>query len=173
MEKATFAGGCFWAMEEAFAKTEGVVATRVGYMGGDVPDPTHEAVRQGATGHAEAVEVTYDPLRVDYDDLLEVFWSAHDPTQLDRQGADIGPAYRSTIFCHTAEQCDAAQRSRTVQSKMKRFRNAIVTELQPATTFYPAGESHQHFVAKERARNRLWSPPIAEATADSRGRRTK
>ena len=172
MEKATFAGGSFWAIENAFAGLNGVISTRVGYTGGHVPDPTHEQVRSGQTGHAEAVEITFDPARISYDDLLEVFWSTHDPTQLNRQGADIGTAYRSEIFYHSADQCDAARRSRTVQSKMKRFRNAIVTELQPAGPFYPASESHQHFLAKERAHNRPLSPPISESTFASRDRRT-
>ena len=171
MEKATFAGGSFWAIENAFTGLDGVISTRVGYTGGHMPDPTHEQVRSGQTGHAEAVEVTFDPARISYDSLLEVFWSVHDPTQMNRQGADIGTAYRSEIFFHSKEQCEAAQRSRTVQSKMKRFRNAIVTELQQAGPFYPASEAHQHFVAKERAHNRPLSPPIFESTFDSR--RTK
>lgn len=173
MEKATFAGGSFWAIEDAFSRLDGVISTRVGYTGGHVPDPTHEQVRHGVTGHAQAVEVTFDPARISYDDLLEVFWTAHDPTQLNRQGADVGSAYRSEIFYHSPDQCQAAQRSRTVQTKMKRFRSAIVTELQPAGPFFPAAEPHQHFLAKERAQHRLMSPPIYESSYQSRGLRTK
>lgn len=173
MEKATFAGGSFWALEDAFAGVEGVISTRVGYTGGKEPHPSHEQVRRGQTGHAQAVEVTYDPDQVSYEELLEVFWSSHDPTQLNRQGADIGPAYRSEIFYHSQEQCETAQRSRTVLNKMKRFRAPIVTELQPAGEFYPAAEEHQHFLAKERARHHLVTPPIFETTWESRGLRTK
>jgi len=173
MEKATFAGGSFWGLEDAFAGVKGVLSTRVGYTGGTVPNPTHEQVRHGDTGHAQAVEVTFDPEQVSYDDLLEVFWKSHDPTQLNRQGADIGSAYRSAIFYHSDAQCEAAQRSRTVQTKMKRFRGAIVTELQPAGEFYPAAEEHQQFLAKERARNHIVTPPIFETTWESRGLRTK
>ncbi len=169
MEKATFAGGCFWGLEDAFAGVEGVISTRVGYTGGHVPNPTHEQVRSGATGHAQAVEVTYDPARVSYEDLLEVFWSAHDPTQLNRQGPDIGTAYRSVIFYHNEAQCEAAQRSRTVLNKMKRFRSPIVTELQPAGPFYPAEERHQRFLAKEREHNHLLTPPVFESTYEPRG----
>jgi len=173
MEIATFAGGSFWAMEDAFAGLDGVLSTRVGYTGGHIPNPTHEQVRRGETGHAQAVEVTFDPARIRYDELLDVFWAAHDPTQLDRQGPDVGTAYRSEIFFHSPEQCQAAQRSRSVQTKMKRFRSAIVTELQPAGPFYPAAEEHQHFLAKERAHNHRASPPIFESTWASRGIRTK
>lgn len=173
MEKATFAGGSFWGLEDAFASVKGVLSTRVGYTGGHVPNPTHEQVREGNGGHAQAVEVTFDPSQVSYDDLLEVFWRSHDPTQLNRQGADIGPAYRSAIFHHSEKQCQAAQLSRTVLNKMKRFRAPIVTDIQPAGEFYEAEEAHQHFLAKERAEHHIVTPPVFETTWESRRLRTK
>jgi peptide-methionine (S)-S-oxide reductase len=171
METATFAGGCFWALEEVFRQAHGVVQTEVGYMGGHVPSPTHAQVRSGSTGHAEVVNISFDPGLVSYDDLLKLFFSSHDPTQLNRQGPDIGPEFRSAIFYHSAEQCQAANSARAVFRQMKRSPHPVMTELVPASVFYPAAEIHQHFLAKEQARNRPWYPPVAEALACAGGPR--
>lgn len=168
---ATFAGGCFWAVEEAFSGLRGVLATEVGYMGGRVPNPSHAAVRSGETGHAEVVSITFDPAAISYESLLNVFFSIHDPTQYNRQGADIGPAFRSAIFYHSDVQRELAARTRKILNQMKRFRQPIMTEIAPAAEFYPAEERHQHFLAKERARNHPWHPPIAEALAEAKGLR--
>ena len=173
MEKATFAGGCFWAMEEAFREVPGVTATRVGYTGGHVPHPSHAQVRSGTTGHAEAVEVTFDPGRTSYEDLLDIFFTSHDPTQLDKQGPDIGKEFRSAVFYHSPEQKAAAQLCRTVLMQMNRYHGPIVTEFCAATEFYPADEMHQHFLAKEAAKNRPWHPPVAEALERSQTHRSK
>jgi len=170
---ATFAGGSFWALEHVFDHLKGVFDARVGYTGGHVANPTHEQVRSGKTGHAEAVEVMYDPDVISYDQLLETFWNAHDPTQLNRQGPDIGPEFRSAIFYHNAEQCQAAERSRAVLMKLKRFRNPIVTVIAPAGVFYPAAEKHQHYIDKENAQNRPWTYNIAENIEKGHGFRTK
>lgn len=170
MEKATFAGGCFWAVEDAFENVPGIISTRVGYAGGHVVDPTHEQVRTGTTGHAEAVEITFDPDEVSYDQLLDIFWHSHDPTQLNRQGPDVGTEYRSAIFYHSMAQHDAAERSRAVLMRMKHFRAPIMTEIIAASAFYPAEEKHQHFIAKERARGHHWSPPISESLGNDRSR---
>ena len=173
MEKATFAGGSFWAMEEAFREVPGVTATRVGYTGGHVPHPSHAQVRSGTTGHAEAVEVTFDPDRISYENLLEVFFNNHDPTQLNRQGPDRGTEFRSAIFYHSAAQKDAAQLRRLVLTKMNRFQGPIATEFCAATEFYPAEEKHQHFLAKEAAHHHPWHPPVAEALESTRNHRGK
>ncbi|MBA2536357.1 MAG: peptide-methionine (S)-S-oxide reductase MsrA [Actinobacteria bacterium] len=148
MEKATFAAGCFWGVEAAFRQLPGVTATRVGYTGGAVENPTYELVCSDGTGHAEAVEVTYDPERVAYDDLLEIFWSNHNPTTRNRQGFDIGSQYRSAIFFHSAEQEAAARASKERLAAEARFRNPIVTEIQPAPEFYEAEDYHQQYLEK-------------------------
>lgn len=171
METATFAGGSFWALEEVFREAYGVLQTEVGYMGGHVAAPTHAQVRSGTTGHAEVVNIKFDPERVSYDDLLKMFFNSHDSTQLNRQGPDIGPEFRSAIFYHSAEQCQAADSARAVLRQMKHSRQPVMTELTAASTFYPADEMHQHFLAKERARNRPWYPPVAEALAHAAGPR--
>ncbi len=148
MEKATFGAGCFWEVESAFRQVPGVVETAVGYAGGTKDNPTYEQVCTGSTGHAEAVEVTYDPERVSYEDLLNVFWTNHDPTTLNRQGPDRGTQYRSAIFYHDGTQQKAAEASKEQMNRSGRFPNPIVTEITPTSTFYPAEEYHQRYLEK-------------------------
>ena len=148
MEKATFAAGCFWGVEAAFRRVPGVTATRVGYTGGTVPNPSYELVCSDTTGHAEAVEVTYDRERVSYDELLDVFWSSHNPTTRNRQGFDVGSQYRSAIFFHTREQEAAARASRDRLEAEGRFGRPIVTEIEPASAFYEAEDYHQRYLEK-------------------------
>ena len=148
MAQATFAAGCFWGVEAAFRRVPGVLATRVGYTGGSVADPTYEDVCSHRTGHAEAVELDYDPARVSYDDLLQVFWEEHDPTQRNRQGPDVGSQYRSAIFVHDAEQEAAALASREQLAESGRHQRHIVTEITPAPTFYAAEDYHQQYLEK-------------------------
>jgi peptide-methionine (S)-S-oxide reductase len=148
MEKATFAAGCFWGVEVTFRNVEGVVDTRVGYTGGHVEQPSYRQVCTGRTGHAEAVEVAFDPERVSYDRLLDVFWDVHDPTTLNRQGPDVGTQYRSAIFFHTPEQEEAAIASKQRLEAERRFRKPIVTEITPASTFWPAEDYHQQYLVK-------------------------
>ncbi len=147
-EKATFAAGCFWGVEAAFADVDGVISTRVGYTGGTVSNPTYEEVCAGRTGHAEAVEVTFDPAVVGYDHLLIRFWSIHDPTTKDRQGPDIGSQYRSSVFTHSEEQQKKATASRERMDRSRRFGKPIVTEILPASHFWPAEEYHQQYFRK-------------------------
>ncbi|HVQ01390.1 MAG TPA: peptide-methionine (S)-S-oxide reductase MsrA [Candidatus Thermoplasmatota archaeon] len=149
MEKATFAAGCFWHVEEAFRCLEGVESTRVGYTGGTMKNPTYEDVCTDKTGHAEAVEVTFDPTKITYDELLEMFWEIHDPTQLNRQGPDRGTQYRSAIFYHTPEQKAAAEHSKQKLEQSKLYRKKIVTEIAPATEFYQAEDYHQQYLEKQ------------------------
>jgi len=147
---ATFGAGCFWGVEEVFRKRDGVLATAVGYMGGFVKDPSYEQVCTGETGHAEVVQVTYDPAKVTFQELLEVFWSIHDPTQLNRQGPDVGPNYRSVIYFHDPEQAKIARASKLDVEVSGRFGfGKIVTLIQPATTFYRAEEYHQQYFGKK------------------------
>ena len=148
--KATFAAGCFWHVEDLFAKTSGVTATRVGYTGGTPADPSYHDVCSDTTGHAEAVQVEYDPNKVSYDDLLRIFWENHDPTTLNRQGPDVGSQYRSAVFCHDDQQIEAAQRSKDDLSKSGRYPRPIVTEVKPAREFYDAEEYHQKYFDKMR-----------------------
>ncbi|MCP3902193.1 MAG: peptide-methionine (S)-S-oxide reductase MsrA [Planctomycetes bacterium] len=148
MDIATFAAGCFWGVEEAFRQVQGVTATAVGYAGGTVDDPSYEQVCGGDTGHAEVVRVEYDPAEVEYDRLLEIFWSVHDPTQNDRQGPDIGSQYRSAIFYHSPEQEAAARASKTSLEDSGRCRGPIVTEIAPAGPFHRAEEYHQQYLLK-------------------------
>src|SRR5437868_4836092 len=137
LEKATFGAGCFWGVEADFRQIKGVVSTSVGYSGGSLQNPSYRDVCTGRTGHAEVVEVVYDPARVSYDELLKVFWENHDPTQLNRQGPDWGHQYRSAIFFNTPEQQAAAIASREQLEKSGRYRKPVVTQIVPATTFYP------------------------------------
>ncbi|MDQ6632625.1 MAG: peptide-methionine (S)-S-oxide reductase MsrA [Verrucomicrobiota bacterium] len=146
MEKATFGAGCFWGVEAAFRQLKGVASTRVGYLGGSFENPTYEDVCSRETGHAEVVEVTYDPAQISYDDLLAVFWMQHNPTTLNRQGPDIGDQYRSAIFFYTPEQEAAARASKT--KFQTHFKNPIVTEITPASEFYPAEDYHQGYLEK-------------------------
>jgi peptide-methionine (S)-S-oxide reductase len=148
MEKATFAAGCFWGVEAAFRQMPGVTGTRVGYTGGHVPNPTYEQVCRYRTGHAEAVEVTYDPERASYEKLLDVFWSSHNPTTRNRQGFDIGSQYRSAIFTHSPEQEKAAHRSKERLDAEGHFGRPIVTAIVPATEFYEAEDYHQQYLEK-------------------------
>ena len=148
-EKATFAAGCFWGVEAAFRKVDGVTKTTVGYTGGKKTNPTYEEVCTDRTGHAEAVLVEYDPLKISYEKLLDVFWNKHDPTTPNRQGPDVGSQYRSSIFYHTSEQRDAALSSKKrLEESGKHGRKRIVTEIAPATEFYPAEEYHQMYYEK-------------------------
>jgi peptide-methionine (S)-S-oxide reductase len=145
-EKATFGAGCFWQVEVEFRNTPGVTDAAVGYEGGEVENPSYEEVCTDRTGHAEVVEVEFDPDEVSYDDLLEKFWSLHDPTQLNRQGPDVGTQYRSAIFFHSPEQQVAAEESK--QRAQARFDRPIVTDITPATTFWPAEDYHQQYLVK-------------------------
>jgi len=147
-EKATFAAGCFWGVEEVFRQLDGVVSTAVGYTGGHFPNPTYRDVCSDTTGHAEAVQVEYDPSRISYDALLEVFWENHDPSQRNRQGPDVGTQYRSAIFFHTREQEAAARASKVRLEQNGRYRKAIATEITPASTFYKAEDYHQRYFEK-------------------------
>jgi peptide-methionine (S)-S-oxide reductase len=146
--KATFAAGCFWGVEATFRQIPGVNSTRVGYTGGDFKDPTYKDVCTDRTGHAEAVEVDYDPAKVSYDELLNVFWENHDPTQLNRQGPDWGTQYRSAIFFHSPEQEQAARASKQAREKSGTFNRPIVTQIVPAVTFYEAEDYHQQYLEK-------------------------
>jgi peptide-methionine (S)-S-oxide reductase len=148
MDKATFAAGCFWGVEETFRQVPGVIETTVGYLGGHSANPTYKDVCTDETGHAEVVQVTFDPSKVSYEKLLDVFWSAHDPTTLNRQGPDIGTQYRSAIFFHSPEQERQARASKERMQVSGKFRRPIVTEITPASTFYPAEEYHQKYLAK-------------------------
>jgi peptide-methionine (S)-S-oxide reductase len=145
-KKATFGAGCFWGVEAAFRQLDGVMRTRVGYSGGSLENPTYEDVCSHATGHAEVVEVTYDPERVSYDELLQVFWHKHDPTQLNRQGWDIGDQYRSVVFFHDEEQHEAALASKA--REQAGYKAPIVTQVEPAETFYEAEDYHQQYLEK-------------------------
>ena len=148
MEKATFGAGCFWGVEATFRQIPGVVDTAVGYLGGTLSNPTYEDVCTDQTGHAEVVQVTFDPSKVSYEQLLNVFWEMHDPTTLNRQGPDIGTQYRSAIFFHSPEQEAIAQKSKAGVEASGRFRRPIVTEITPASTFYRAEEYHQRYLEK-------------------------
>ena len=148
IERATFGAGCFWGIEETFREVRGVVDTAVGFMGGSTENPTYPDVCTGKTGHTEVVQVTYDPGEVSYRDLLNVFWNAHDPTTLNRQGPDIGTQYRSVIFYHTTEQEAEARASRAAVEQSGRFRRHVVTAIEPAGTFWRAEEYHQQYYAK-------------------------
>ena len=147
-QRATFGAGCFWGVEVAFRQIEGVVATAVGYEGGSYQNPSYQDVCSGHTGHAEVVEITYDPVRTSYDDLLNLFWTHHDPTTLNRQGPDRGTQYRSAIFYHDESQRSTAEASKERWNRSGRFRGPIVTEVTPASTFYRAEEYHQRYLEK-------------------------
>lgn len=150
LDEATFGAGCFWHVEEAFRKVKGVVDTAVGFAGGTVPEPSYEQVCRGDTGHAEVVHIKFDPKVTSYDRLLDVFWSIHDPTQLNRQGPDVGEQYRSVIFYYNEEQKKAAIRSKEKLEKSGRYKKPIVTQIVPADKFFRAEEYHQRYLEKKR-----------------------
>lgn len=147
-ETATFGAGCFWGVEETFLRTKGVLSTRVGYTGGTTENPTYEDVCNHGTGHAEAVEVTFDPAVTSYDELLKIFWDNHDPTQKNRQGPDVGDQYRTVIFTHSGEQKAKAEASKTALEASGRFTKPIATAIVPAVTFWAAEDYHQQYLRK-------------------------
>jgi peptide-methionine (S)-S-oxide reductase len=153
MAKATFAAGCFWGVEDAFRQVKGVKSTTVGYTGGTTKNPTYQQVCSDGTGHAEAVEVEFDPAQVSYDQLLKLFWEIHDPTTKNRQGPDVGSQYRSAIFYHDAAQQAAAQSSKEALEKSRKLRRPIVTEITAAPEFYPAEDYHQQYFEKRGVRS--------------------
>ena len=146
--KACFAAGCFWGVEAAFRRTPGVTNTRVGYTGGHLDNPTYRQVCSDTTGHAEAVEVEFDPEQIAYRDLVELFWKIHDPTTPNRQGPDVGSQYRSAVYYHDQQQREEAEASRDAAAQSGRFSRPIVTEITAASTFYPAEEYHQQYLEK-------------------------
>ncbi len=148
LQKATFGAGCFWQVEEDFHHVDGVKATAVGYEGGNVENPDYETVCTDRTGHAEVVEITYDPNEVKYETLLETFWKNHNPTTLDRQGPDVGSQYRSAIFYHNDEQKKIAEKSKEELEKSGKWKNPIVTQIVPAQTFWKAEDYHQKYLHK-------------------------
>jgi len=148
-QKATFAAGCFWGVEEAFREAPGVVSTAVGYTGGTTENPSYEEVCTGRTGHAEAVEVVFHPAQTSYEALLELFWSVHDPTQINRQGPDVGSQYRSAVFYHTPARRQAAEAAKEAAQQSGRFDRPIATEITPAGPFYLAEEYHQRYLQKK------------------------
>ena len=147
-EKATFGAGCFWGVEAEFRQVKGVILTSVGYTGGSMKDPTYRDVCSGNTGHAEVVQVEFDPAKVSYEDLLKVFWENHDPTTLNRQGPDVGAQYRSAIFFHNPAQRASAIASKENLDKSGVFKKPIVTEISPASEFYRAEDYHQQYLEK-------------------------
>ena len=153
---ATFAGGCFWCMEHPFDSLDGVISVTAGYTGGTKKHPTYEEVSAGGTGHAESVRIVYDPARIRYGKLLEVFWHNIDPTTPDRQFCDVGSQYRSAIFYHDEEQKRLAEDSKRELEKTKPFQGSVVTEIAPASEFYPAEEYHQHYYQKNPIRYKLY-----------------
>ncbi len=155
MQEATFASGCFWGVESAFRKVNGVSSTEVGYTGGHSEDPDYRAVCSGRTGHAEAVRLAFDPARVSYEELLELFWGIHDPTTPNRQGPDVGTQYRSAVFFHEPEQEAAATASKQRLTAAGRFRGAVVTEIVPAGPFHRAETYHQQYFEKQGGRRRF------------------
>lgn len=148
MDKATFGAGCFWGVEKTFRDASGVTDTAVGYLGGTVENPTYEEVCTGRSGHAEVVQLEFDPAKISYRDLLKIFWSNHDPTTMNRQGPDTGSQYRSAIFFHTPEQKAIAEESKRAADAGGRFRDPVVTEITPASTFYRAEDYHQRYLEK-------------------------
>lgn len=149
MEKATFAAGCFWGVEAAFRQVMGVKSTSVGFMGGTLADPTYKDVCTNTTGHAEVVQVEFDPSEVSYEDLLKVYWESHDPTTINRQGPDVGTQYRSAIFFHTPEQEMTARASKEQLESSGKFNAPIVTEIVPASQYYLAEDYHQQYLEKQ------------------------
>ena len=155
-QAATFAGGCFWCMEGPFDKLDGVISTTSGYTGGTLKDPAYKQVSRGGTGHAEAVQIIYDPERVSYPELLDVFWHNIDPTRVDGQFCDGGNQYRSEIFYHTDEQERLARQSKTALIELKPFKDPVLTEITQASTFYPAEDYHQDYYRKNPVRYKFY-----------------
>lgn len=155
-EVATFGAGCFWGVEETFRTTDGVIETAVGYAGGTTENPTYKEVCSGRTGHAEVVQVIFDPEQIGYGDLLDLFWKVHDPTQLNRQGPDRGTQYRSVIFTHSAEQREAATASKSEQESSGIHSDPVVTAIEEAGPFYRAEEYHQQYIMKRGGGCRVW-----------------
>ncbi len=149
MEKATFGAGCFWGVEAAFRKLNGVVDTKVGFMGGSIENPSYDQVCTNSTGHAEVVQVLFDDKRITYEELLAVFWRIHDPTQVNRQGLDVGSQYRSVIFYHTDDQHKTAVKSKQHMQDSLKYKPPVATEIVPAGEFYPAEEYHQRYFEKQ------------------------
>ena len=147
-EKATFGAGCFWGIEVTFGQIDGVTGTAVGFMGGKTENPFYEDVCTDTTGHAEVVQVEFDPQKVSYEQLLDVFWGSHNPTQVNRQGPDVGTQYRSAIFVHSPEQEETARRSKAERERAGRFKQPIATEIEPAASFYRAEDYHQRYLEK-------------------------
>jgi len=148
MQKATFGAGCFWGVEAAFRQVKGVISTSVGYTGGSLKNPTYEDVCSGKTGHAEVVEVIYDPAQISYEELLRVFWESHDPTTLNRQGPDFGAQYRSAVFYHSPEQMAAALAAKEKLQTSGRYKRPMVTEITAASPYYLAEDYHQQYLEK-------------------------
>ncbi|MEM6830980.1 MAG: peptide-methionine (S)-S-oxide reductase MsrA [Bacteroidota bacterium] len=148
MEKATFGSGCFWCTEAVFQRLKGVITAKSGYTGGDVENPTYEAVCTGKTGHAEVIQVEYDPSVVSYTELLEVFWNTHDPTTLNKQGNDVGTQYRSAVFYHDEEQKKLAEAYKEKLDRKEIWKDPIVTEITELTEFYPAESYHEDYFNK-------------------------
>jgi peptide-methionine (S)-S-oxide reductase len=148
MEKATFGAGCFWGVEAAFRQLQGVTSSTVGYAGGKTANPTYQDVCTDGTGHAEVVEVEFDPAQISYEQLLDVFWANHDPTTLNRQGPDVGSQYRSVIFYHSPAQRDSAEASKAKMDASGKFRRPVVTQIEPVPTFYRGEEYHQRYLEK-------------------------
>jgi peptide-methionine (S)-S-oxide reductase len=153
IDTATFGTGCFWCTEAIFEQLNGVVKVTSGYSGGTIKNPTYKEVCTGETGHAECVQIMYEPDKISYDELLEVFWQVHDPTTLNRQGADVGTQYRSAIFYHTPEQKQKAEKYKAELDKSGAFNNPIVTEISPAAEFYSAENYHQEYYANNQNTN--------------------
>jgi len=149
MDKATFGAGCFWGVEAAFQKIPGIVSTKVGYMGGHLKNPSYKDVCTDKTGHAEVIQITFNPKVVSYEKLVEIFWNIHDPTQFNKQGPDIGTQYRSAIFYHNQKQKEIAEKSKKKQHQSGKYKRTIVTEITPAKEFYPAEEYHQKYLEKQ------------------------
>jgi peptide-methionine (S)-S-oxide reductase len=154
MENATLGAGCFWGIEAAFKKIKGVISTKVGYMGGNLKNPTYEDVCTGKTGHAEVVQITFNPDKITYQQLIQIFWSIHDPTQKNRQGPDVGAQYKSVIFYHNDLQRKIAEESKKQQKKLNKFEKKIFTEIRPAGNFWIAEEYHQNYYEKRQTKNK-------------------
>ena len=175
LETAIFAGGCFWCMEAVYQQLEGVESVTSGYAGGNVKNPSYREVTTGNTGHAEAVQIRYDPEKIGYRDLLEVFWKTHDPTTLNRQGPDIGPQYRSVIFYHNQEQQSLAKQSKEKMDRSGYYDDPIVTEIQPLENFYAAEDYHQDFYQNNPNQPycRQWIDPKMEKLQEQFGKYLK